>query len=118
MNKNSRLLAFLRFLKTHTDTHTLTVLQSGDVEDFAAVVPQSDLSGRLNTEVVACILAQVGQEHRRCVCGGVQSVCGVPVLHTVVQDDSIGHKGRQPGHVHLAGADAVIGKPVWRTPRH
>lgn len=97
---------------------TLTVLQSGDVEDFTAVVPQSDSSGRLNAQAVAGVLAQVRQEHRWCVCRDVQSVRGVPVLHTIVQDDSIGYKGRPPGHVYLTGADAVIRKTVWRTARH
>lgn len=82
------------------------------------MVPQSDSSGCLNAEAVVCILAQVGQEHRRRVCADIQSVCGVPIFHSVVQDDAIGHEGWRPGHIHLAGAYAVINKHVWRTARH
>lgn len=47
--------------------------------------------------------------------GEIQMVSGIPNLHAVVDNDSVGQQRRPPGHVHLAGTDRLIGESVWRT---
>lgn len=82
------------------------------------MVAHADLCGSLHVDAVARKLSQVGQDNIRHMCGLVQTVCGVPVFHIVEQNNAVCEKRGHPRHVHLAGADALIGQIVRWAARH
>lgn len=92
----------------------LTILQRGDVERLAAVVPQPRLRVRLHHQAVVCVLPQVSDADAVGLGGEVEVVAGVPQLQAVVGDDAVGKHRRTPGHVHLARADGLVGQAVRR----
>lgn len=92
----------------------LTILQRGDVEWFAAVVSWAGLRVRLHHHAVVCVLPQVRDTYAVGLGGEVEVVGGVPQLQAVVGDDAVRKQRRTPSHVHLAGADGLIGQAVRR----
>lgn len=92
----------------------LTVLQRGDVERLAAVVPRPRLRVRLHHHAVVGVLPQVRDADAVGWGGEVEVVGGVPQLQAVVGDDAVGEQRRAPGDVDLARADGLEGQAVRR----
>lgn len=67
----------------------LTILQCGDVERLAAVVPRPGMRVRLHHHAVAGVLPQVRDTNAVGLGGEVEVVGGVPQLQAVVGDDAI-----------------------------